>query len=92
MAWLPVASVVVAPARSAIARCADPLPALQCLAPGDERREEKIAERAVLVQERPQRAALDRDVAQRLDDERADEHRLPGQDVQLPEEARGARV
>ena len=50
----------------------------------------QVAERAVLVEERAQRAALDRDVAQRLDDERADEDRLPRQEVQLPEEARGA--
>ena len=69
---------------------ADPLHGLQRLAPGDERREEQVAERAVLVEERAQHATLDRDVAQRLDDERTDEDRLPRQQVQLPEEARGA--
>ena len=69
---------------------ADPLHALQRLAPGDERGEEQVAERAVLVEERAQRAALDRDVPQRLDHERVDEDRLPRQEVQLPEEAGGA--
>ncbi len=69
---------------------ADPLHALQRLAPGDERGEEQVAERAVLVQELAQRGALDRDVPQRLDHERVDEDRLPRQEVQLAEEARGA--
>ena len=50
----------------------------------------EVAERAVLVEERAQRAALDRDVPQRLGHERVDEDRLPRQEVQLPEEARGA--
>ena len=69
---------------------ADPLHALQRLAPGDERGEEQVAERAVLVEERAQRAALDRDVPQRLGHERVDEDRLSRQEVQLAEEARGA--
>ena len=69
---------------------ADPLHALQRLAAGDERGEEQVAERAVLVEERAQRAALDRDVPQRLGHERVDEDRLPRQEVQLAEEARGA--
>ena len=65
----------------------DPLHALQRLAPGDERGEDEVAERAVLVEERAQRGALDRDVAQRLDHERVDEDRLPRKEVQLTEEA-----
>lgn len=69
---------------------ADPLHALQRLPPGDERGEEEVAERAVLVEERAQRGALDRDVAQRLGHERVDEDRLPRQKVQLAEEAGGA--
>ncbi len=69
---------------------ADPLHALQRLAAGDERGEQEVAERAVLVEERAQRAALDGDVPQRLGHERVDEDRLPGQEVQLAEEARGA--
>ncbi len=69
---------------------ADPLHTLQRLAPRDERGEEQVAERAVLVEERAQRAALDRDVPQRLGHERIDEDRLPRQEVQLAEEARGA--
>ena len=69
---------------------ADPLHALQRLTPRDERGEEQIAERAVLVQKRAQRDALDRDIPQRLDHERVHEHRLPRQQIQLPEEARGA--
>ena len=50
----------------------------------------KVAERAVLVEEREQRTALDRDVPQRLGNERVDEDGLPRQEVQLPKEARGA--
>ena len=69
---------------------ADPLHGLQRLPPGDERGEEQVAERAVLVQKRAQRGTLDRDVPQRLGHERADEDGLSGQEVQLPEEARGA--
>ena len=69
---------------------ADPLHALQRLAAGDEGGEDEVAEWAVLVEERPQRGALDRDVPQRLGHERVDEDRLPRQEVQLPEEARGA--
>ena len=69
---------------------ADSLHALQRLAPGDERGKDQVAEGAVLVQERAQRDALDRDVPQRLGHERVDEDRLPRKQVQLPEEARGA--
>ena len=69
---------------------ADPLHGLQRLAAGDERGQEQVAERAVLVEERAQLGALDRDVAQRLDHERVDEDRLPRQEVQLAEKAGGA--
>ena len=69
---------------------ADPLDALQRLATGDERGEEKVAQLGVLVEEQTQRGSLDGDVPQRLDHERADEHRLPREEVQLAEEAGGA--
>jgi hypothetical protein len=69
---------------------ADPCDALQRLTPCDERREQKVAERPVFVEERAQGAALDGDVAKRLGDESVDEDRLPGQEVQLAEEARRA--
>ena len=67
---------------------ANSLHGLQRLAPGDERGEQEVAERAVLVEERAQRAASDGDVAQRLGHERAHEDRLPREEVQLAEEAR----
>ena len=63
--------------------------ALQRLTAVDEGRKKQVAERAVLVQQRAQRGALDCDVPQRLRHERVDEHRLPGQEVQLTEESRG---
>ena len=66
---------------------ADPLDPLERFAPGDEGRQHEVAERAVLVQQRSQRFAVDGDVMQRLDDDRGDEHRLPGKQVQLAEEA-----
>ena len=50
----------------------------------------EIAERAVLVEEQAQGAALDRDVAKRLEHERADENRLTREEVQFSEEAGGA--
>ena len=50
----------------------------------------EVAERAVLEQERAQRVAVDRDVAQRLRDDRGQEDGLPGEQVHLAEEARGA--
>ncbi len=68
----------------------DALDPLERLAPRDEGRQHEVAERAVLVQQRAQRVAVDRDVTQRLGDDRRDEHRLPGQQVQLAEEARCA--
>ena len=45
---------------------ADALDLLQRLAPRDERREQQVAERPVLEEQRAQRVAVDRDVAQRL--------------------------
>ena len=65
----------------------DPLDPLERFAPGDEGRQHDVAERAVLVQKRSQHFAVDGDVAQRLGDDRGDEHGLPGQQVQLAEEA-----
>ena len=67
-----------------------PSHALQRLAPRDEGREQQVAERPVLEEQRPQHLALDRDVAQRLRDDRRQEHGLPGEQVQLAEEARRA--
>ena len=64
--------------------------ALQRLAPRDEGGQEQIAERAVLVEEQAQGAALDRDVTKRLEHERADENRLTREEVQFSEEAGGA--
>jgi hypothetical protein len=63
---------------------------LERLTAGDEGGEDDVAERAVLVEERPQCCALDRDVPKRLGHERADEDGLPRQEIQLPEKARGA--
>ena len=67
-----------------------PCDPLQRLAPGDERREHEVAERSVLEQQRAQRVAVDGDVAQRLRDDRGQEDGLPGEQVQLAEEAGGA--
>ena len=47
-------------------------------------------ERPVLEQQRPQRVAIDGDVAQRLRDDRGQEDGLPGEEVHLAEEARRA--
>ena len=68
----------------------DALDRLQRLAPGDEGGEEQVAERAVLEEQRAQRVALDGDVPQRLRHDRRQEHRLPGEEVQLAEEPAGA--
>ena len=69
---------------------ADPLDALERLSPGDEGREDEVAERPVVEQQRAQRVAVDRDVAQRLRHDRGHEDGLPGEKVQLAEKARGA--
>jgi len=69
---------------------ADPLDALERLPAGDEGREDDVAERSVVEQERAQRVAVDRDVAERLRHDRGQEDRLPGEQVQLAEEAGGA--
>ena len=66
-----------------------PLVLLQRLAPRDERREQHVAERAVLEQQRPQHLALDRDVAQRLSRDGGQVHGLARHQVQLAEEAGG---
>ena len=63
---------------------------LQRLAPRDEGRQQEVAQRPVLEQQRPQRVAIDRDVAQRLRDDRRQEDGLPGEEVHLAEEARRA--
>jgi hypothetical protein len=52
---------------------------LQQLASGDEGRYEQIAERPILEQERPERVAVNRDVAQRPRDDRRHEDGLAGQ-------------
>jgi hypothetical protein len=63
---------------------------LQSLAAGDERRQQQIAERAVLEQQRLQHLTVEGDVAQRFRDRRGDEHRLPGEQIHLAEESRRA--
>ena len=64
--------------------------ALERLPAGDEGREDEVAERSVVEQERAQRVAVDCDVAQRLRHDRGQEDGLPGEEVQLAEEAGGA--
>jgi hypothetical protein len=69
---------------------ADPFDPLERLPAGDEGREHDIAERAVVEEKRAERIAVDRDVAERLCHDRGQENRLPGEEVQLAEETRGA--
>src|SRR5581483_7292167 len=69
---------------------ADALDALECLATGDEGREDEVAEGAVVEQQRAQRVAFDRDVARRLRRDGRHEDGLPGKEIELAEEARGA--
>jgi len=68
----------------------DALGALQQLPSPDEGGQQKIAQRPILEQQRPQRLALNRDVAQRLCDYRRHENRLAGQQAELSEESRRA--
>ena len=68
----------------------DPLALLEQLAPLDERGEEQVGERAVLEEQPPEDFAIDRDIAHRLGHDRREEDGLPGEQVHLPEEARGA--
>src|SRR4029450_8339923 len=68
----------------------DTLHPLQRLTPRHERRQEKIAERTVVEEQRSQRVALDGDVAEGLGDDRGQKDRLPGQEVHLAQELRGA--
>jgi ParB-like chromosome segregation protein Spo0J len=65
---------------------ADTFHALQRLSSGDERREQEVAQRPVLVEELAQCRTLDGDVLEWLGYEGVDEDRLPRQEVQLPEE------
>ena len=60
---------------------------LEQLTPRDEGGQEQVAQRPVLEQQRPQRVAIDRDVAQRLGDDRVHEDGLAGEQVELSEEA-----
>ena len=69
---------------------ADSLDLLERLAPRDERRQQEVAERPVVEQQRPERIAVDCDVPQCASDDRGQEHRLPGEQVHLAEEARCA--
>src|SRR4029079_4934290 len=61
---------------------------LERLAPGDERRQEQLAERAVLEKERTQRVAVNRYVPQRFCGDSCEEHGLTGEEVQLADELR----
>ena len=66
---------------------ADARAALQPLAARDERREQQVAERAVLEQQRLELLALDGDVAHRLGHDGRQVDGLAGQQVRLAEEA-----
>ena len=68
----------------------DPLHCLQSFPPGDEGREDEVAERAVVEQELAQDIALDGDIAERLRHDRGQEDGLAGEEVQFAEEARRA--
>src|SRR6476469_2672838 len=63
---------------------------LEQLTTRDEGRQQQVAQDPVLEQDRSQRIAVDRDVPQRLRDDRGQEDGLPGQEVHLAKEARGA--
>src|SRR5262249_11889311 len=63
---------------------------LQQFASLDEGREQQFGERAVVEEQLLQVLAVDRDVAQRLGDDRGEEDGLPGEQVHLAEEAGGA--
>jgi hypothetical protein len=65
---------------------ADSLDPLQGFAPGDEGREQDVAELTVLEQQPAQDVPVDRDVAQGLLHERGQERRLPREQVQLTQE------
>jgi hypothetical protein len=67
---------------------ADTLHPLQRLTPRHERRQKKVAERTVVEEQRPQRVALDGDVAEWLGDDRGQKDRLPRQKVHLAQEFR----
>ena len=69
---------------------ADTLHSLQRLAARHECGKDEVAERAVLEEQRAQDVAVDREVAQRLRHDRRQEDRLPGEEIQLAEEAAGA--
>jgi hypothetical protein len=64
---------------------ADSLNLLEGLAPGDEGREQEIAELAVLEQQIPEGDAVDLDIAHRLCHDRGQEHGLAGEQVELAE-------
>jgi hypothetical protein len=64
--------------------------ALERLAAGDEARQQQVAERRVVEQQRTQLLAIDGDVAHRLGDDRGQVHGLAGHQVQLAEEVRSA--
>ena len=67
---------------------ADSLTLLEQLAALHEGVEQQVRKRAVLEEQLPEHFAIDRDVAHRLGDDGGEEHRLPGEEVHLPEEAR----
>jgi hypothetical protein len=69
---------------------AHPLLALECLAARHEARQQHVAERPVLEQQRAQLFAIDRDVAQRLRGHGRQVDGLAGHEVHLSHESRGA--
>ena len=68
---------------------ADSFDALERLSPGDEGREDEVAKRTVVEQQRAQCVAVNRDVAQRFFHDRVHKDCLPREKVQLAEKARG---
>lgn len=67
---------------------ADALHPLQRLAPGHERRQKEVAERAIVEEQRSQILSVDGDVPEGPGDDRRQVDRLPGQQVHLAEELR----
>ncbi|HSO99349.1 MAG TPA: hypothetical protein VLP43_10390 [Solirubrobacteraceae bacterium] len=62
---------------------------LQQLPPGHERRQQQVAETPILVEQRPEPLAVDRDVAHRVRDHGGEVHGLAGEEIDLAKEAGG---
>ena len=68
----------------------DALTALKQLAALHQGAKDQIREGGIIEQQRSQLITRKGDVAQRLCDDRGDEHRLPAEQIDLPKKARGA--